>query len=111
MRKLKSGTTWEVSARAQGQFPVVLDEAKKMKRVIRSANLGVLLPPKNVASDVQGNAGAQGRGVQPQSATVTVDAARARLAQDVIADRPLDEAAKDIATAWKRLHAAAPATK
>lgn len=98
LRRFKSGGTWEVSARAQGQYPVVLDDAKKEKRVIRSANVGVLLPPKAAPTHVEGP-------VAPQAAAVT-DASKMRLAGDVLHDRPLDEVARDIAAAWKRLHPA-----
>lgn len=108
MRKFKAGGTWEVSARAQGQYPVVLDEAKKTQRVIRSANVGVLLPPKKAPTQVEGQA--QGP-VAPQSAA-PFDVSKIRLATDVLHDRPLDEVKKEIASAWKRVHAQPePATK
>lgn len=99
LRKFKAGGTWEVSARAQGQFPVVLDEAKKTKRLVRSANVGVLLPPKNAPTQVEGPVAPQAQG-----APVT-DVSKLRLAGDVLHDRPLDDAAKEIAATWKRLHA------
>lgn len=101
LRKFKAGGTWEVSARAQGQYPVVFDEAKKTKRLVRSANVGVLLPPKRAAQEANGS-------VTPQSVTGprTPDAEdlKIRLAGDVLHDRPLDDATKEIAAAWKRLH-------
>jgi hypothetical protein len=101
LRKFKSGGTWEVSARAQGQYPVVLDEVKKTKRITRSANVGMLLPPKKVQQEANST-------VTPQSVTGprTADAEdlKIRLAGDVLHDRPLDEATKEIASAWKRLH-------
>lgn len=105
LRKFKAGGTWEVSARAQGQFPVVLDEAKKTKRLVRSANVGMLLPPKSAPSQVEG----QGP-VAPQAQGAATDVTKIRLAGDVLHDRPLDDATKEIATTWKRLHAA-PSTK
>jgi hypothetical protein len=101
LRKFKAGGTWEVSARAQGQYPVVFDEAKKTKRLTRSANVGVLLPPKKVQQEANGT-------VTPQSVTGprTADAEdlKIRLAGDVLHDRPFDDAAKEIASTWKRLH-------
>ncbi len=106
LRKFKAGGTWEVSARAQGQFPVVLDEATKTKRIIRSANVGMLLPPKNTPTQVEG----QVQGPTPQARGAASDVSKIRLAGDVLHDRPLDEAVKEIASTWKRLHPA-PATK
>lgn len=103
LRKFKSGGTWEVSARAQGQFPVVVDEAKKTKRLMRSANVGVLLPPKDAPTRVEGP-------VTPQAQGAATDVSKIRLAGDVLHDRPLDDAAKEIAATWKRLHAT-PAAK
>jgi len=102
MRKFKAGTGWEVSARAQGQYPVVVtDDAAKTKKVIRSANVGVLYPPKaQTTTDVQTNSTT----TQSTSGGATTTVAKVRLAQEVIHDRPLDEVTKEIATAWKRLH-------
>lgn len=107
LRRFKSGGTWEVSARAQGQFPVVFDEAKKQTRLVRSANVGMLLPPKSAPQKVEGPVAPQAEGPQAGAAT---DVSKIRLAGDVLHDRPLDDAKKEIAAAWKRLHPA-PATK
>lgn len=106
MRKLKaagSSGTWEVSARAQGQYPIVSDDAGKLRKVTRSAAVGVLYPPKAAA-----NAG----GVTPKSATLdsapaVTEVAKVRLASEALHDRPLDDVAKEIAASWKRLHPAA----
>lgn len=107
MRKFKAGGTWEVSARAQGQYPVFIDDLKKTKRIMRSANVGVLLPPKRLAQEP---AGVQQGPVTPQTATTqrTADGEdlKIRLATDVLHDRPFDDATKEIASAWKRLHPA-----
>lgn len=101
LRRFDATGTWEVSARAQGQYPIVLDEDAKTKRVVRSGNVGVLLPPKQVPTQVQGP-------VSPQAAAdqAKTDVSKIRLAQDVLHGRALDEATKEIATAWKRLHPA-----
>lgn len=107
MRKFKAGGVYEVSARAQGQYPLKLDEATKQKRLIRSTAVGMILPPKR-AADAPAASGA----AKPQSASVVVtDAAKTRLAQDVLHDRPLDDVAREIATTWTRLHPAATKAK
>ena len=109
LRKFKAGGVYEVAARAQGQYPVVIDEKTKLKRLIRSTSVGMLLPPKTQADATQG--GPAAGSVQPQSASGTISkVVKLRLAQDVIHDKPFDEAAREIAAAWKRLHPApAPA--
>lgn len=106
LRKFKASEVYEVSARSQGQYPVTLDERTKTKKIIRSTNVGVLFPPKDkgpiVATDIE-----------PQSTSkdgvADVSPVLRRLAQDVLHDRALDEAAREIATTWKRLHPATPA--
>ncbi|MBX3217851.1 MAG: hypothetical protein KF850_37945 [Labilithrix sp.] len=110
VRKFKAGGVYEVSARAQGQYPLKLDEATKQKRLIRSTAVGMLLPPKPLvaAADAPAASGA----AKPQSASVVVtDAAKTRLAQDVLHDRALDDVAREIATTWTRLHPAATKAK
>ena len=95
IHKWKTSSTWEVSARGQGQFPVVADDTNpKMMKLIR-AHAGTILPPK-VAE-------------QTASTTVTTVAtgqeiAKVRLAGDVLHDRPLDDAVKEISLSWKTLH-------
>jgi hypothetical protein len=105
LRKFKAGGTWEVSARAQGQYPIVVDELSKKKRIIRSANVGVLLPPKRLQQESAAAGVVQQGPIAPQSTNDTVaDVSKIKLAGDVLHDRPLDEATKEIAVAWKRLH-------
>jgi hypothetical protein len=72
----------EVTARGQGQFPVVLDD-KKATRVIRAGNVGALLAPKSKTTQIAAPA----------------------LAADVIHGRLLDDVARDVSSAFKRLHA------
>jgi hypothetical protein len=84
----------EVVARAQGQFPVTLDDAKQL-RLVRSSAVGVLLPAK-ARAPVPGT----GKGNGPVAA-----AAPLVLAQEVLHNRPLDEGVREIGAAWKRLHA------
>ena len=111
LRKFKAQTTWEVSARAQGQFPVLTDEATKTKKLIRATNVGVLLPPK---ASSPGATGATPGQVSPQSARSGAPSAEApptiKLASEVLHDRALDEATREIAATFRRLHAA-PTTK
>ena len=108
LRKFKAGGTWEVSARAQGQYPVVVDELSKKRRITRSANVGMLLPPKRPPQDSVTAGVVQQGPVAPQSAggprDTAIDVSQIRLAGDVLHDKPLDEATKEIASAWKRLH-------
>jgi hypothetical protein len=87
---LRSGApgTMEVTARAQGQFAITLDETKA-QRLMRSNAVGVLLPPK-----------AQQAGNAPLA-----PAAPLVLAGDVLHMKKLDEGVREISTAWKRLHA------
>jgi hypothetical protein len=69
--------TLEVTARAQGQFPVVLDENSAL-RVRKSSGVGALFAPKT-----RGGA----------------------LAHEVLHGRLLDDAARDVASNWARTHA------
>lgn len=108
LRKFKAGGVFEVSARAQGQYPVVIDEKTKQKRLIRSTAVGMLLPPNTPNAATQGPPVAGT--VQPQSASGEIsEAAKIRLAQEVMHDKPFDEVAREIASAWKRLHPPASA--
>lgn len=92
LRKFKADGTWEVSARAQGQFPVVVDDVRaksvgpiSARKIVRSSSAGALLPPK------------------PATEAGTSQATP-RLAMDVLHNKPLDDALRDVADAWKKLH-------
>ena len=87
-----SAGTMDVTARAQGQFAVTLDETKA-QRLMRSSSVGVLLPPKSA------QAGAA------QSVNATTQAVAPVMAQDVLHNKKLDDGVRDISAAWKRLHA------
>jgi hypothetical protein len=80
---------FEVTARAQGAFPLARDE-NEARRVIRASSIGALMPPppERIARAARrlGAAGAP------------------RLARDVLSDRLLDAVARDIVAAWPRLH-------
>jgi len=95
LRKFKTGGIYEVSARAQGQYPLKIDEATKAKRIVRAGSVGMILPPKNEVTKPIGP-------IQPQS--TTTQAVAVRLALEVLHDKPLDDMAREIATTWKRLH-------
>ena len=72
--------SYDVVARGQGQFPVVLDEQKKPK-VIRSSSVGALMAPRG----------------QPLVVQLV-------FAADKIHGRPLDDVARDIAADWDHAH-------
>ncbi len=123
LRKFKSSGTWEVSVRAQGQYPIVLDAlddshtaaadkatAASHRRVMRSAAVGVLLPPKPAAALTAGPP-APPNVVTKADPTGASAATQARLAGEVLHDRPLDDVTRDIAASWKKLHPTTPPTK
>ncbi len=73
-----------VTARGQGQFPVVQDaDPKAPPHLVRSHSAGALLPP------------------QP--------AATSPFAADVVHGRVVDDVARDVVAAWDRTHASAAA--
>lgn len=110
MRKFKANDVFEVSARAQGQYPVLVDEKSKTRKVMRSANVGMLLPPKDKvnASQAQTQSLASGATQQGQGFPTVVGP---RLAQDVMHDRALDDVVREVATTWKKLHPPAATAK
>jgi hypothetical protein len=71
----------EVTARGQGQFPVVPATSDRPARVVRSHATGALVTPQTAAS------------------------AAIRLAADVLHDRALDDVAAEIAAGWSSAHA------
>jgi hypothetical protein len=70
--------TYVVTARAQGQFGLYIDEQRAV-HVQKSNAMGALFPPKGPDANLP-------------------------LASDVIHGRALTDASKDIAAAWSRLH-------
>jgi hypothetical protein len=104
LRKGPPGS-FEVSARAQGQYPVVQGETGKRATLARHGNVGVLYPPKTDPAQT-----APRPDVKTQAATST-PAVRPPLktpvpAAEMIHGRPVEEVVRDIAAAYKRLHAA-----
>ncbi len=89
---------FEVTGRAQGQFPVVTDETKTL-RVVRSIGVGALLTATKPLKPFV-----------PAPAPLQSQAPTAKTyASDMIHDRVLDEVAVDVSSAWKRIHGAAHA--
>jgi hypothetical protein len=79
-----------VTARGQGQFPIVDGaDAAHSPTVMESHTVGMLLPPSLVSQPGQGPSGA----------------ARVTLASEVLHGRLLDDAAHEVATAWTTAHA------
>jgi hypothetical protein len=74
--------TFDVTARGQGQFPVVAADGQQPARVVRSRPAGMIVPPR-IFSPL----------VEP------------RLAADILHDCTVDEATRTIQSAWSRLHA------
>jgi hypothetical protein len=109
MRKFKIAGQWEVSARAQGQYPVVVDDTVKdtfrSRRVMRSAAVGVLLPPKAPSpTETAGPPAALAPTTKTEPSGATTP--KARLAGEVIHDRALDDVTREISTAWTKAHSA-----
>jgi hypothetical protein len=71
---------FDVTARGQGQFPVVADE-KTPPRIVRSTSAGTLVAPRT-----------------PGAPATPV------LAADVVHGRAINDVAHDVATAWSRTH-------
>jgi hypothetical protein len=74
--------TFEVTARAQGQFPVVLDSPQAPPRLVRSGAMGGILP----------------RVSEPGARTLP------RMAADVVHGRVVDDVVQEIAGDWERTH-------
>jgi hypothetical protein len=84
-----------------------------VRKVTRSAAVGVLYPPRAAAvapTEPPGpfsTSGVSPRAVEPKAAaTSAADVSKVRLAGEALHDRPLDEVAREVATAWRRLHPA-----
>jgi hypothetical protein len=73
---------YDVTARGQGQFPVVADDPKLPARVVRSHAVGLLFVPR-----------------------VAPPLAAPQLAADLLHGRFVDDVAREIAAAWDRAHA------
>ncbi len=102
LRTFKEGGVFEVAARAQGQYPIKLNEVTKKRMLIRSSAVGMVLPPK-IKEPLEAASESK---LAPQSSNVTAsDVQKLRLARDVLHERTLEDVTREIATAWRRLHA------
>ncbi len=72
-----------VTARGQGQFPLVASDPKLPPRIIKSYSVGMLVAPRVTAATT----------------------ARPRLAAEVLHDRLVQDVADDVASAWGAAHA------
>lgn len=96
-RALKPGT-FSVVARAQGQFPVLVDPASKRRSVMKNANCGLLVP----RAEATGSTAPAPAGVAPRALAPTGPARV--VAVDALHGRSLEDVARDISAQWKRLH-------
>lgn len=85
-------SSFEVSARAQGQYPVTKDERSGRVKLIRSSSVGVLFPAKRAQVTKSSQVG-----ITNASEVPPVTAA------DMLHNRPLDEAIRLLSQDWKRL--------
>jgi hypothetical protein len=83
----KPTESFVVVERAQGQFPVVTSAGKPL-RLALAPDPGLLLPPAARAGAAQGGSAARDD----------------RLARDVLNDRTLDDAVREIQMAWAKTH-------
>lgn len=117
LRKGPAGA-FVVTARGQGQYPVVDDDPKQPPHVVQSHTIGMILPPRAVTAPSTATAppgtattpaapappaasGAPATGVTASSVTV----ATPRLAAEALHGRPVDDVAREIAAAWAAAHA------
>jgi hypothetical protein len=81
-----------VTARAQGQFPVVVD-AQNTQRFVRSSAVGAGVPtPRERVVQIS------------RSRAMSGLASGAPLATDVLHKRPIEDGVRDVAAAWTRIH-------
>lgn len=90
LKAAQSGT-FVVTARGQGQFPVRLDPATRLAKLSRNRAAGALFAPRP---------GAVAR-AQAQAPSAPI---AAKPAAEVLDDRAVDDAARDIRGAWTRTH-------
>lgn len=83
-----------VTARAQGQFPLVKDGANPA-HLVKSSGTGMLIGPRT----------APGAPISASATAATAATATPRLAADVIHGRLVDDVAHDVSAAWDAAHA------
>ncbi|HLK37599.1 MAG TPA: hypothetical protein VKU41_12655 [Polyangiaceae bacterium] len=75
------GSAYDVTARGQGQFPVIADDATRPARVVRNFAGGVLFRP-----------------------ALSPPAAPPQLAAELLHGRTVDDAVREVVSAWNRTH-------
>jgi hypothetical protein len=85
--------TFGVVERGQGQFPLVMVDGQP-PRLGLGRDIGVVLPPPPDHLE--------------RAAKRLADSVPPRLAREVLGDRPLDEALRQIALVWPRVHPGSP---
>ena len=81
-----------VTARAQGQFPIVVD-SQNTQRFIRASGVGAEVPtPRERVVQISRSRAASGM------------ASGAPLATDVLHRRPIEDVVRDVTAAWVRIH-------
>ena len=75
------GAAFDVTARAQGEFPIVSDDPSRPPRVVQNHAGGILLRP-----------------------SVSPPAAPPQLAAELLHGRTVDDAAREVVSAWNRTH-------
>jgi hypothetical protein len=78
---------FEVTARGQGQFPIVAGDANAPSHVSRSYAVGALVPPHLVASSMG-----------------------TRIAAEVLHGRLIEDASREVAADWERTHVRLPSS-
>jgi hypothetical protein len=91
LKPAQSGT-FVVTARGQGQFPVRVDATTRIAKVSRNRASGVVLAPRPGTV-------ARAQALAPSASVAALPAA------EVLDDKSVDDAAKEIRSAWKRTHA------
>jgi hypothetical protein len=109
LRKGPSGA-FVVTARGQGQYPVVDDDPKQPPHVVQSHSIGMILPPRAVPVAPAGTTTPAAPAASGAPATTGVTAssvtvAAPRLAAEALHGRPVDDVAREIAAAWAAAHA------
>jgi hypothetical protein len=116
LRKGPAGA-FVVTARGQGQYPIVDDDPKQPAHVVQSHTIGMILPPRAVAVAPAATPSGTTTPVAPASPAAagtsaptaitpsSVAVAAPRLAAEALHGRPVDDVARDIAAAWAAAHA------
>ena len=90
--KEEGAGVYVVTARAQGQFPIVVD-TQNTERFVRASGVGAQVPtPRERVAQIS------------RSRAMSGMAAGAPLATDVLHKRPIEDGVRDVSAAWVRIH-------